>query len=69
VEEGANPFKESGTLQRSGNLILGKRVLHGFAHTHGMETDFITLILIVDEENEAIIFGKGLIDEHDGTYQ
>jgi hypothetical protein len=69
VEEGGNPFKESGTLRSSGNFILGKRVLHGFAYTHGMETDFIALILIVDEENEAIIFRKGLIDEHDGTYQ
>jgi hypothetical protein len=64
VKERPHPFKDRCALRCSRDLILGKGVLQGFAYAHGMETDLISLILIVEKKNEAVVFGKGLIDKH-----
>jgi hypothetical protein len=67
VKERTNPFKDRRTLRCSGNLILHERELNEFAYAHGMETDLISLIFIVDKEDLAV--GKGLIDEHGMIYE
>ena len=67
VKEGSDPFKDRGALVPCRNLILGKRELNRFAYAHRMETDFVSLIFIVDKED--LIVGKGLIDKHGCTCQ
>ncbi len=67
MKEGCNPFKDRRTLRYSGDLILHERELNEFTYAHGMETDLISLIFIVDKEDLAV--GKGLIDEHGMIYE
>ena len=66
VKERSDPFKDRVTLRRGRDLILGKGEWNGFTDAHGMETDFVAFILVMDKKDLAV--GKGLIDEHGVIY-